>query len=277
MKTMLWALPKNCTQLAEANTHVQWDPNGFEYIKNNDGTFTKTLMPLSHIPNSFAGDRHMKTWYIFLTNFKFNGVVPESLTGIQVNIRMDRGGRVMDDTVQLRLNNQWIGENRATVDLDMSKVYGGPRDNWGIEIKPELLTDPTFGIGVRFRTHVLFPHRTTPLIDSIRIRFIDGTILNENEKPSDGDGEGDPAIGGSRIPGFLSGSGSGRDPGKGVGGAGTGSFDPTVGDNESGTGTSNFVGSGVGYAGSGTYIGSIAYTGSASNGYTSSKGPEIPL
>jgi hypothetical protein len=84
---------------------------------------------------------------------------------------MNRFGRITDDTVQLCLNNNEIGENRANLLLDPIKTYGSQNDLWETTLTNSDVLNPTFGIILRFQSHPRWPHKSTPMIDSVQIRI----------------------------------------------------------------------------------------------------------
>jgi len=165
-----WTYPTIITQTAEDPSHIEWDSvNNFVFLRAADSNFTKTNKSLVHIAVSKNSAIKNKTWYLYLTGFNFINL-PQIITGIEAEIHMNRGGRITDDTVQLRYNNEWIGENRSTLALDMFKVYGTSTDNWGINLSSINVQSSSFGIGIRFQSHPSFPHNSTPLLDYVRLR-----------------------------------------------------------------------------------------------------------
>ena len=55
--------------------------------------------------------------------------------------------------------------------LDNVKLFGGEYDSWELEtLDLSMLTDPSFGLGVRFQSHPNWPHRESPMINYIRLR-----------------------------------------------------------------------------------------------------------
>jgi hypothetical protein len=267
-----WAYPTNISQITESDAHVAWDSSGFSYLRYEDASYLRTVKTLQHIPNSFSGDRTMKTWYLLASGFNFRNV-PEKITGILVELKTDRGGRITDDTVQLRTVSTWtgytgaVGDNKANADLGQKKFYGSTVDLWGWDrigytgslldtVLRQAIVTPNFGIALRFQSHPSWPHNSTPMIDYVKIRLIwsDGNTETDGDAPMDDEGRGKPDVGGGGLganPDGLPGDGTGVDqPGTGFGGS------------------SGFVGSvyytgTAGFNGSGGYIGSFAgYLGS---------------
>jgi hypothetical protein len=262
-----WAYPTNISQITESDAHVAWDSAGFSYLRYEDASYLRTVKTLQHIPNSFAGDRGMKTWYILASGFNFQAV-PQKITGILVELKTDRGGRITDDTVQLRTVSTWtgytgaVGDNKADSDLGQRKIYGSTVDLWGWDrigytgslldtVLRQAIITPNFGIALRFQSHPYWPHNSTPMIDYVKIKLIwdDGNTADDGPIRDD-NGGGAPNVGRS-SPLDTGGLGYG---GSTYGGVGYG-------------GSTSFIGSGDGYTGSSGYVGSNSnYTGSQGDG-----------
>lgn len=165
-----WFYPNTVNQTYEVIEHVPWvDENNFLSIKHPDGTFLSLSAPLLHIANSMVNDLKMKTYFLNLSNFKIT-YLPTTISGVEVQINMNRGGRITDETIQLMYNGSFIGENKATFDLSPLKMFGGPTDLWGTTLTSNMLANSLFGIGVRFQSHPSWPHSEYPRIDYIRVR-----------------------------------------------------------------------------------------------------------
>jgi hypothetical protein len=64
-----------------------------------------------------------------------------------------------------------MGANMANHDLLDLKVYGGETFKWGIEdLSSETLTDPNFGIVLRYQSHPTIPHQTCPYMEHVQLR-----------------------------------------------------------------------------------------------------------
>ena len=84
---------------------------------------------------------------------------------------MNRVGRITDETIQLCLNNDFIGLNQASADLGLIKTYGGEADMWGTNLTMQDIQNLSFGIVLRSQSHPKWPHKSTPLIDSVELRI----------------------------------------------------------------------------------------------------------
>jgi hypothetical protein len=165
-----WFYCNNVTQTYEVIEHIPWvDTDDYFPIKHANGMFLSLSAPLLHIANSVVNDVKMKTYFLNLSDFQIKGL-PDIISGVEVEINMNRGGRITDETIQLMYNGAFIGENRANFDLSPDKLYGSNTDLWGTVLTSAILSSSTFGIGVRFQSHPSWPHSEYPRIDYIRIR-----------------------------------------------------------------------------------------------------------
>lgn len=165
-----WFYPGSVSQYAEVEEHIPWvDTDNFFNLRNPIGAFTPLTQPLLHISIAPGRDYRMKTWYLTMSQFNAQRL-PETITGIEVELNMNRGGRITDDTIQLMYNNEFIGANRGNEYLDPDKFYGGSDDLWDFNLTQTMITDSTFGIGVRFQSHPYWPHNEYPRISYIRFR-----------------------------------------------------------------------------------------------------------
>jgi hypothetical protein len=167
-----WFFPNLITQFAEVEQHVPWtgEQDGYNALKNSQYTFIGTTRPLLHIANPSVNDLKMKTHYLFLSDFRI-ATVPDVISQIEVELIMKRAGRITDETIQLRYQDNFIGYNRGDADLSNAKTIIGDVEYWGIsEFSSEILRDNSFGIGIRFQSHPSWPHSDSPLINYIRIR-----------------------------------------------------------------------------------------------------------
>lgn len=169
-----WALPRTISQYSELDAedvHVPWlEINTFDNLKFLDGKHTKTVRDLLHIARDPKSDIREKTYFLKLTNFNFENL-PTVLTGIELKLTMNRYGRITDDTVHLILNDGEIGNNAANLDLAPIKTYGNSEELWNTNITIADVLNPTFGVLLRFQSHPKWPHKSTPLIDSVEIRI----------------------------------------------------------------------------------------------------------
>lgn len=171
----LWTYPSVVTQYAEQgfdHAHIPWDEeNNFDSLKRLDGRMTSSIGFLEHIARSPKHDLKNKTWFLQATGFNFKNL-PNIVTGIEVRLTANRNGRATDDAVQLCLNDLPIGDNKATILIDNEKLYGGTNDLWNVEnITLASVTDPSFGVIIRFQAHPHWPHKNPVFIDAIEMRI----------------------------------------------------------------------------------------------------------
>lgn len=167
-----WALPTSVTQYTEpgADNHVSWvDTNEFYSLKNNDGRSIKTSRDLLHIAVQPRHDLVEKTYFLKIVGFNFKNL-PDTLSGIEMRLTMNRYGRIADDTIQLCLRDNLIGDNQTNFGLDPIKIYGSDTDKWNAQITITDVQSSQFGVILRFRSHPYWPHKNSALIDAVELR-----------------------------------------------------------------------------------------------------------
>ena len=169
--TTPWFYPNAVTQYGEIPQHVSWqgEDNNWAYLRTTDA-YVSTTRELLHIANASVNDLKMKTYYLYLTDFGIADI-SDPILGIEVMIDMRRGGRITDETIQLRYNNDFIGDNRASYQLDNNKIYGSETDLWDTTgLTAGMLRDASFGLGIRFQSHPAWPHKEHPMLNYIKLR-----------------------------------------------------------------------------------------------------------
>lgn len=172
--TTNWTLPTNVIQYAEEggeDAHISWlETNNFHSLKDFDGKSVRTTRDLVHIARDPRHDILQKTYYLKLTGFNFSNL-PVTLSGIEMRLSINRYGRITDDTIQLCYNNVLIGDNHASLNLDLIKIYGSGTDNWNTNLTMSDIQNSSFGVAIRFQSHPNWPHRSSPLIDAVELRI----------------------------------------------------------------------------------------------------------
>ena len=173
--TTKWTFPTLFEQYAELGgetTHISWNEgNNFSALKDTNGNFLSTTKQLLHIARSPKLDITNKTYYLRTSGFNFVNL-PESITGIELRLTMDRRGRIMDDVISLSIGRDFIGKNQGNTNLLPIKIYGSDTDLWDIDtLTTADLQDSQFGITLRFKSHPAWPHRDLAAIDSIELRI----------------------------------------------------------------------------------------------------------
>ena len=175
--TTYWTKPAEITQYAQHDAeevHISWN------IISNRNPITTTA-PLLHIARQPRNDITMKTYFLSLTGYTFENL-PETITGINCRVSMDRGGRIADETVQLTYKGKLIGSNQGkpafnpqnnASTLSPVTTYGGDISNWEVTgtVDTLMVQDPSFGVVLRFRSHPSWPHNTTPQINAVEIQI----------------------------------------------------------------------------------------------------------
>ena len=163
-----WRTPNNIIQYAEDPSHIEWN-NNFQSLTSTTGGVSLS-QPLLHIARQPRNDILMKSWYVKATGFSFEDI-PDIINGVKFRFSVRRGGRVFDDTVQLTVNNDLIGENRCQNTVDPVQIYGGTTDLWGVPDLTSIVSDPSFGIVVRLKSHPAWPHKTTPILNGLELQI----------------------------------------------------------------------------------------------------------
>jgi hypothetical protein len=170
-----WALPRTIEQFSEPGTeeqHISWlEVDNFSSLKYPDGRSVRTVRDLVHIARDPRHDIKEKTYFLKLTNFNFHSL-PDTITGIQLRVSMNRFGRITDDVIKLWSNDVPTGENQASRSLSPVKIYGQEDSIWGTELGIEDVQDPDFGVILRFKSHPDWPHKSSALIDSVELRIL---------------------------------------------------------------------------------------------------------
>lgn len=171
--TTKWTPPTICSQYAEEGAedfHISWDSSSFSSIRSNNSNSLGTMGTLEHSARSPKTDVTNKTYFLKITGFNFTQL-PTTLSGIELRLTMNRGGRVTDETVSLCINDTLVGTNNADLDLNPLKVYGGEANLWDTNLTIVDVTDPSFGVILRFKSHPQWPHRTGAFIDAVELRI----------------------------------------------------------------------------------------------------------
>lgn len=175
--TTYWTSPTTVVQYAQAEAegkHIGWN-----IVSTRNPIVTVT--PLLHISCQPKNDITMKTYFLNFSGYVFENL-PETVSGINLKLNMNRGGRIADETVQLTYQGKLIGNNlglpvqdRHTLMSTLHPIttYGGDVAEWGIKggVTLDMIQDPSFGVVLRFRSHPDWPHSTTPKIFSTELQI----------------------------------------------------------------------------------------------------------
>ena len=163
-----WFYPSAASQYTESHTHNSWVgiDSDFNYI--ND---VRTTLDLTTIDNDVIKNMKTKTYYLVFTDFKISEIT-YPINGIELFVNIRRGGRITDDTISLYYNNDVLGTNKATAELNDIKTYGSSTDLWDAQsTAKEVLEDTSFGVLLRYQSHPFWPHRTTPNMQHVQLRI----------------------------------------------------------------------------------------------------------
>jgi hypothetical protein len=172
-----WTSPSELFQYAETgaeSVHISWREDEFNNLLNSGlGSGYQSLNlngVLEHISRSPKFDITNKTYFLRATGYQFANL-PAVLSGIEFRLSARRMGRCADDTVQLCLNSELVGENQASISVDPIQVYGGENHMWATNLTLADIQDPLFGVVVRLRSHPHWPHRDSAGLVSLEIRI----------------------------------------------------------------------------------------------------------
>ena len=135
-----------------------------------------TVKALHHFDNPASGDLRTRSWALACTNFQITEL-PEVISGIGLNLKTQRNGRIVDEQIQLFYDGSPIGTNNFIYSTDSEghltllndTNYGGPTDLWNAEITPEMLQDSAFGVILKFQGHPYYPHLSTMFLDAVTL------------------------------------------------------------------------------------------------------------
>lgn len=172
--TTSWTSPTNISQYAEIDTelvHIPWNNDQFDAVKSPNGASLGIQGTLTHISKYPRVDETNKTYFLSAKGYNFDNL-PETISGISLRLNTNRYGRVSDETIQIIVNGEPVGENRASQSVDPIKIYGSNDDLWGIDnLLVSDLANPNFGVLIRFKSHPHYPHRDGANIYAIELQI----------------------------------------------------------------------------------------------------------
>ena len=95
--------------------------HSFKYTDNTMYSITLTPIKILHT------DRY-STWH-----YRCHPI-PADIVGMEVEIRSHKQGRVEDHQIQLQIEDEPVGDNRAAPNTGDCHRYGSPTDTWGARI-----------------------------------------------------------------------------------------------------------------------------------------------
>lgn len=168
--TTAWTNPTIIEQYSEPgaeSVHISWKDEELIAVTSPDLESLGLNGTLTHIARSPKYDITNKTWFIRATGYNFINL-PATISGIELRLTARRAGRITDETIQLCSNSVLIGENRANLSVDPTKVYGGSSDLWSAS---GITVDATLGVVVRFQSHPHYPHKDSAYLQALELRI----------------------------------------------------------------------------------------------------------
>ena len=167
---------------------ISW--NDLEYLTTS-GSYAVTQKPLYTISGVWMEKFLSNTNPITCTGFNFADN-NQTVVGIEFELSIQRASRIEDMVIQLTLNGDIIGENRAStvnpVQSDTNTgefttplspagdyhVYGSATDMWGTTLTSADIANPTFGIVISFKSNPIYPHSDLAYVNQAGIRVTYG-------------------------------------------------------------------------------------------------------
>lgn len=170
-------IPNTVDQISEfPDEEISWDSTRGSVAGCLLGARWSTVKPLHHYSNPACGDLRTRSWALVCTNFQM-AQLPDVITGLELNVKTQRNGRIVDEQIQLTYNGSAIGSNNFNYITDSDghlrllndTAYGSPTDTWAAELTPEMLQDPSFGVILKFQGHPYYPHLSSMSVDSVSL------------------------------------------------------------------------------------------------------------
>jgi hypothetical protein len=164
---------------------IKWDHSNNIISKDN---FAVTKGCLTTISGLWMEKFYSETSQLRLTNFNIP-LDTRQVVGIEFSLNVQRVARIQDLVIQLMINGQLIGDNRASIinpvqadtntaeisvpetPINDFNIYGSPSDMWGTTLSSEDVSNPTFGITISFRSNYIIPHYDQVYVDQAAIRI----------------------------------------------------------------------------------------------------------
>lgn len=190
MTTTPFYAPSNIAQVEHFNSvtgqpSINWNHSE---LAINTNSYAVTQSGLYTISGMWQEKFRSETSELWCTGIPF----PQqegTISGIEVQLNVHRVARVQDLVIQLTLNGELIGENRAsdinpvqsnmyTGDYDIAPtpnsdyhVYGSDTDMWGTTLTAADINDASFGVVISFQSNSVMPHRDLVYVDQLAVRI----------------------------------------------------------------------------------------------------------
>ena len=168
-----WNYPTAVSQYAEPGAelvHINWNEKQFNALASPGAHSLSSNGPLVHLARSPKVDYTNKTYYLVAKGFNFSNI-PNTISGIELRLNANRRGRITDETIQLLVNGQPVGDNQATLNVDPIKTYGSNTNLWGLDGLLAENINEEFGVLIRFCSHPHWPHRDGININSVELQI----------------------------------------------------------------------------------------------------------
>ena len=164
---------------------IPWNWNPYNI---SSSTTAITTRPLYTISGLWMEKFLSNTDQLWCTGFNIPAS-SQTVVGIEVELNVQRASRIEDLIIQLTLNGNIIGDNRAStvnpVQSDMYtgdyttplnpvgdyNIYGSSTDLWGTTLTAAQLANSTFGVVISFKSNQIYPHSDLAYVDQVGIRI----------------------------------------------------------------------------------------------------------
>ena len=145
--------------------------------------YATSSAPLYCISGLWQERFRSKTSQIVATNFNIPLLTNNVLTGVEVQAFVKRKARIEDLTIQLTLNGELIGDNKADMISSQQAyqeniqqagdyyVYGNATDLWNSNLTAADLQNSTFGVVIAYQSNIQIPHSDTVYFNQLAIRI----------------------------------------------------------------------------------------------------------
>jgi len=184
------------TQLTNVTIHnnvtghdsIDWVTKNNTILENN---YAYSKKPLYTVSGLWMEKFLSNTSQLWCTGYKIPNT-SRQVKGIEFSLNVKRAARIEDLVIQLSLNGELIGENRAStinpvqsnmytgggpndvplIPVGDLNIYGGSLDLWGTTgLTSDNIADSTFGIVVSFKSNIIYPHNDTAYLNQAGIRI----------------------------------------------------------------------------------------------------------
>jgi hypothetical protein len=190
MMTTLFYSPTAINTVPEYNSITdQWSiPWNWNPYAINPNSTAITARPLYTVSGLWMEKFLSNTDQLWCTGFNIPNN-SNSILGIEVELGVQRAARIEDLIIQLTLDGQLIGDNRAStvnpVQSDMYtgdyttplnpvgdyNIYGSGTDLWGTTLTANQVSNSSFGVVISFKSNQIYPHSDLAYLSQVGIRI----------------------------------------------------------------------------------------------------------